>query len=134
MGHFHVSGSCACCEGMGTAYRPPIFERDRPAAEPKSARVDTVGMEALYESVDVSVVETSVVSPQSVATTSGVTDLTGLSSLVHDQATKLMEQAEKLESASYRIGYLESQLQAREEQIKLLTVSKKSWWQWLIGA
>jgi translation initiation factor 6 (eIF-6) len=117
---------------MGTAYRPPIFERDRPAE--KAARVDTSGMEALYESVDVSVVETSVVNPQIIGTARSTTDLNDLSALVREQATKMLEQAEKLESASYRIGYLESQLQSREEQIKLLTVSKKSWWRWFVGA
>jgi hypothetical protein len=133
MSHLHTSSGCACCEGMGSAYRPPIFERDKP--EHKAARVDTSGMEALYESIDVSVVETSVVSPQQmVATASDTKDLNDLSSLVREQANKLLEQSEKLESASYRIGYLESQLQAREEQIKLLTVSKRSWWSWFVGA
>jgi hypothetical protein len=36
----------------------------------------------------------------------------------------------KLEAASYRIGYLEAQLEAERQQIKLLTDSqhKKKWW------
>jgi hypothetical protein len=119
MGHLHTSSGCACCEGMGSAYTRPIFERDRPAQ--KEARVDTLGMEHLYEAVEV--VETAVVAQEVVEPVSG-----GFAELVKEQAAKL-------ESASYRIGYLEAQLQSKEEQIKLLTTSKKkTWWQWFIQA
>jgi hypothetical protein len=46
----------------------------------------------------------------------------------------------KLEAASYRIGYLEAQLEAERNQVKLLTDSqhKPDWWRrawrWFIGA
>lgn len=56
---------------------------------------------------------------------------------------KLLEviqtQAQKLEAANYRIGYLEAQSQSYKEQIKLLTDSqhKASWWvrfsSWFLG-
>lgn len=48
-------------------------------------------------------------------------------------------QAQKLEAANYRIGYLEAQTQTYKEQIKLLTDSqhKSGWWvrfcSWFIG-
>lgn len=48
-------------------------------------------------------------------------------------------QAEKLEAANYRIGYLQSKVENQDEQIKLLTCSErdKSWWSefvsWFMG-
>lgn len=51
----------------------------------------------------------------------------------------ITKQAEKLEAASMRIGYLEAKSEHYENQIKLLTDSeyKRGWWQrfgsWLIG-
>ena len=51
----------------------------------------------------------------------------------------LAEKDKKLEAATYRVGYLEAQLAAKDDQIKLLTDSqqKPGWWQrfytWFIG-
>lgn len=51
----------------------------------------------------------------------------------------ISSQAEKLEAANYRIGYLQSKVENQEEQIKLLTCSERSnsWWQsfcnWMLG-
>lgn len=51
----------------------------------------------------------------------------------------ISSQAEKLEAANYRIGYLQSKVENQEEQIKLLMCSKRStsWWQsfcnWMLG-
>lgn len=45
-------------------------------------------------------------------------------------ATAVVQMAQKLEAANYRIGWLESQLQEREKEVKLLTDSqhKAGWW------
>lgn len=51
----------------------------------------------------------------------------------------ISSQAEKLEAANYRIGYLQSKVENQEEQIKLLMCSERSnsWWQsfcnWMLG-
>lgn len=52
----------------------------------------------------------------------------------------LKQKDHELEGASYRIGYLEAQLEAERQQVKLLTDSlhKPSWWSkfksWFLGA
>lgn len=42
----------------------------------------------------------------------------------------LLEMAQKLEAATYRVGWLESQLQERDKEIKMLTDSQhhQNWW------
>lgn len=58
-----------------------------------------------------------------------------------DKLLELVQtQAQKLEAANYRIGYLEAQTQTYKEQIKLLTDSqhKPGWWvrfcSWFVGS
>jgi hypothetical protein len=52
----------------------------------------------------------------------------------------LAELLHKLEGATYRIGFLEAQLQAERQQVKLLTDSqhKPNWWtkfmSWFLGS
>ena len=90
-------------------------------------------MEDLYvEQIDVDVVDDPAAG-ETAATVRDANDLTTLSALVREQAARLLQQSEKLEAASYRIGYLESQIQGREEQIKLLTTTRRPWWQQLWG-
>jgi len=57
-------------------------------------------------------------------------DLQSLLELVQDQAVNLENANKSLQAASFRNGYLEAQLAAKEEQIKLLTDSqhKPRWW------
>lgn len=44
--------------------------------------------------------------------------------LTDNSSSALLEMSRKLEAASYRIGWLESQLQEREKELKLLTDSQ----------
>jgi hypothetical protein len=57
-------------------------------------------------------------------------DLQSLLKLVREQAFNLENANKSLQAASFRNGYLEAQLTAKEEEIKLLTDSqhKSSWW------
>lgn len=57
-------------------------------------------------------------------------DLQSLLELARDQAIQLETINQQLQAASFRNGYLESQLQEREKEIKLLTDSQHSpgWW------
>jgi hypothetical protein len=62
-----------------------------------------------------------------------------LVSLVQDLQAKLDKANDQLQSASFRNGYLESKLEERDKEIKLLTDSqhKGSWWadfkKWFFG-
>jgi len=66
-------------------------------------------------------------------------DTTYLFELVQDLQSKLAESNNQLQAASYRNGYLESQLQERDKEIKLLSDSQKKdgrWhriWNWFTG-
>jgi hypothetical protein len=64
------------------------------------------------------------------ATTAKATELDKLIEIIQVQGQKLEDANKKLESANYRIGYLEAQTQNYQEQIKLLTDSqhKAGWW------
>ncbi len=66
-------------------------------------------------------------------------ELDKLLEIIQVQGQNLQEANKKLESANYRIGYLEAQTQNYQEQVKLLTDSQHTpgWWHrfcsWFIG-
>ncbi|MBX9723288.1 MAG: helix-turn-helix domain-containing protein [Candidatus Obscuribacterales bacterium] len=70
-------------------------------------------------------------------TTKGI-ELDKLIEIIQLQSQKLEDANKRLESANYRIGYLEAQTSNYQEQVKLLTDSQhKGWWNrfcsWFIG-
>lgn len=72
-------------------------------------------------------------------TTNAPYQLEKLLDVIKAQSDKLEDAHRKLESANYRIGYLESQTQTYQEQVKLLTDSQRrsGWWSrfssWFLG-
>ncbi len=122
----HSTFGCVCCADMGVKVRELAV---RAQAELK-ARVSTDGMDQFFghdrvvqEAVTAEVVE--VVEQISVTTQDSQYD--SLLKLVNEQAARLDEQQAKLEAASFRIGYLEGQL---DSTIKLLPdhQSGRSFW------
>lgn len=111
------------------------FDYARPAHQPETARqrLTTQGMDHIYvsnEPVQVEVVESSVVVDTQIQAALEAPDVEALQAVITEQLEQIDEQTRRLEAASYRIGYLEAQLGARDEQVKLLTtsVSSSGWW------
>lgn len=65
------------------------------------------------------------------ATTSGVRELIQLKTKLEMTQYQFQDTVSKLETANYRIGYLEARLEASQEQLKMLTDSRRMepWWQ-----
>lgn len=64
-------------------------------------------------------------------------DSTGLWALLQEKEAQIREKDAKIEALTYRTGYLESQVQSHQEQIKLLTDRHRIWWHrfasWWLG-
>lgn len=124
MGHMHGSLNCPDCSRMGV--RPRIETRKSGSAEPLSeGRLSTSGFEHVYsggdkaESSRCDGVDALAVITVSEGNT-GVAPLRALTRAVEEQAALLADHLPRLEAATYRIGYLEAMLSAREEQLKML--------------
>lgn len=74
----------------------------------------------------------------SVADSTAFREIIELKTRLQMTESQFQDTAAKLETANYRIGYLEARLEASQEQIKLLTDSRRNqpWWhrwrQWFI--
>jgi hypothetical protein len=125
MGHLHSASGCPCCEDMGITVRPQLSSQQA-APQQAADRVSTAGLDHIYEEhVEVTVLqEEPGIQPES----QSVKELGHLTSLIRQQAQSLMEQAGKLESANYRIGYLEAQVTHKDEELRLLCDRRQSGW------
>jgi hypothetical protein len=130
MSHIHNSAGCDCCSAMGIK-----FDYAKQAADPQvvKQRLTTQGMEHIYlssETVKVEVLEPTA-EFESNEQAAGLGDIAALQSVMKEQLEQIEEQSLRLEAASYRIGYLEAQLQGKDEQLKLLTTDQVQigWWQ-----
>ncbi len=128
----HSTFGCVCCADMGVKVRQLAVQAQ---AELK-ARVSTDGMDQFFgdrrrteEIVTAQVVE--VVDKITVSNQDAQYD--SLLKLVNEQAARLDAQQAKLEAASFRIGYLEGQL---DNTIKLLPdhQSGRSFWTKVVSA
>ena len=121
MGHLHSSSGCPCCEDMGVSFGR-IESMAASRRQVTEQRVTTDGLEHIYDQQVEITVEPEPAAPQSNQ------ELKELASIVRGQANMILEQARSLESASYRIGYLEAQLAQKDEELKLLTDGRQSTW------
>ena len=123
MGHLHSASGCLCCEGMGISVNPQELLRQT-GRQQVQERLSTQGLDHIYsEHVEVTIEAEVAREPAQ-----PVQDLGDLSSLVRQQAERLMDQGHRLEAATYRIGYLEAQLHQKDQELKLLTVSRQGKW------
>ncbi len=125
MGHTHGSLNCPDCSSMGI--RPRIETRQSGSTKPKyDDRLSTAGFEHVYGGECAELTNGDGVDALAVVTVSeGTNDLSqvplhALARAVEEQGAMLANHVSRLEGASYRIGYLEAMVSAKEEQLRLL--------------
>ena len=123
MGHAHGSRNCPDCSSMKP--RSGGDSSDRTNHRPDD-RLSVTGFEHVYSDKGRREKECADSEALAVVTISDTptellkAPLQALARAVEEQGTVLSDHISKLEGASYRIGYLEAMLSAREEQLKLL--------------
>jgi len=133
MGQVHSTFDCVCCADMGVRVRQLAQEASQAlqkANKPADGRITMDGLEQVFtadsnpEPENLQVEEANVIEDLVVEPATEVAYLSDphhdLMAIVNDQAAKLNEQQAKLEAASFRIGFLEAQLETRTEHVKEL--------------
>lgn len=126
MGHIHSSRNCPGCKEMGMQLKPAANPLATGIGEGHQ-RLETAGFEHVYSlpgwtqpACQDCAAEQALVLSVSPGPAQPAAQLETLARAVNEQALKLADHISRLESASYRIGYLEALLSAREEKLKLL--------------
>lgn len=130
MGHAHWSRNCPCCNAMGVTNDPTSSLHAQQFTTP-GQRVSSEGFAHIYTDNKPVIPETDVVESAPITievltsasdSTYDATNIEGkpLISIVNEQALRVLELSSRLESASYRIGYLEALVNTKDEEIKLL--------------
>ncbi len=133
----HSTFGCVCCADMGVKVRQLAAQAQ---AELK-ARVSTDGLDQFFgsspvveEVITAEVVEVIEVVPQATAPSQD-SKYDALLKLVNETTARMEEQQAKLEAASFRIGYLEGQLEtAMKGRLLPDHQSSKSIWSKLISS
>jgi len=124
MGHVHGSLNCPDCSSMGI--KPRSEGNPSASTKPRSDdRLSPAGFEHVYWQESLKEPEgaedaLAVVTVSEAPSEMLKAPLQALARAVDEHGTRLSNHIDRLESASYRIGYLEAMLSAREEQLKLL--------------
>ena len=130
MGHAHWSLDCPCCTAMGVSRRVTQMP-EATISEQRETRLNPEGFTHIYEDTQSKLLKNTVIEVDSVAVDvtvqedswsckTPISQPEPLLAVVQEQALKLLELSSRLESASYRIGYLEALTTTREEEVKLL--------------
>jgi len=103
-----------------------------PAITSLPVHTDTEGLDDLFGVTNSNhqVILTLRITANHLRLTPGSNNIDRLLNVIDKKLTRRLHGSQNLEAATYRIGWLESQLQDREKEVKLLTDSqhKAGWW------